>query len=58
MCCLHPGPARESATTMYEPRTCTECGGNGGFNETSWSASGVRHDVWLPCQPCKGTGVR
>ncbi|MFD8549788.1 hypothetical protein [Streptomyces sp. NPDC059649] len=47
-----------SDSNQYQAQVCTTCGGKKGFVETSWSADGVRHDVWRPCPPCSGTGVR
>lgn len=50
--------APTGAITQYEPQTCTECGGQGGFTETSWGQNGARIDVWRTCGACQGTGQR
>ncbi len=58
MCCLHPGHARELATTRYQPTICTECGGQKGAVQTSWDSDGTRRDTWQTCPACRGTGQR
>lgn len=58
MCCPHPGSARDLAVTMYQPATCSECGGQKGAVETSGDPDGTRRDTWQTCPACQGTGLR
>jgi hypothetical protein len=53
--------AQEAAVQWAgKTKTCTNCGGAGGYNERreTKSASGgtVVTTVWVPCRPCKSSG--
>lgn len=47
-----------SAPTQTPARTCTSCGGQRGFTETTPKPGGGQVSVFRPCGPCHGTGVQ
>jgi hypothetical protein len=40
------------------PRTCTGCGGQKGYPETTTGHNGAQITTWRTCQGCGGTGVQ
>jgi len=40
------------------PRTCTGCGGQRGFTDTTPKPGGGHTSVFRPCTACGGTGIQ
>lgn len=40
----------------YQPPTCTDCGGQGGFPETTLNEDGSQTTVFRTCDTCHGRG--
>lgn len=40
----------------YQGPTCTGCGGQGGYPETSLNEDGSQVTVWRSCTSCGGRG--
>lgn len=43
---------------QHTPRTCTTCGGQRGFTDTTPKPGGGHTSVFRTCQGCGGTGVQ